>query len=45
MAPELRSSIETAMDQIAKGLKDKEVVLRETLDIFKKKFKFFKDNV
>lgn len=43
--PQVRSDIESQCNEIAKGFKDKDVVIKNSIKIFEEKFKYFVENV
>lgn len=43
--PKIRSDIESQCNQIAKGLADKNSVIKNAISIFEEKFKFFVENI
>ena len=43
--PKIRSDIESQCNQIAKGLADKDSVIKNAISIFEEKFKYFMENI
>jgi len=43
--PQVRSDIESQCNKIAKGLTDKDIVIKHAISIFEEKFKYFVENV